>query len=62
LTVAWGVLGASSSIAQRSLLPAMAASPNVRLAALASRSSIPDSFGADRTYGSYEQLLADADV
>ena len=61
--VGWGVLGASSRVAQLAMLPAMAASPKARLVAVASRSGpSPRTFGAERAHGSYEELLADPEV
>jgi predicted dehydrogenase len=61
--VGWGVLGASSRVAQLAMLPALAASPKARLVAVASRSTpVNRTFGAERAYGSYEELLADAAV
>lgn len=61
--VGWGVLGASSRVAQLAMLPALAASPKARLVAVASRSgSVPRTYDAERTYPSYEELLADDDV
>jgi xylose dehydrogenase (NAD/NADP) len=63
--VRWGVIGATSRIAQLGVLPALASSPKSRLVAVASRSN-PDggyeAFGAERTYGRYEDVLADPDV
>ena len=61
--IGWGVLGASSRVAQLAMLPALAASPKARLVAVASRSgSVSRSFGAESVYGSYDELLADPDV
>jgi xylose dehydrogenase (NAD/NADP) len=64
--VSWGVLGATSPAAQRHVLPAIKASPKAHLVATASLSN-PDgnayeTFGADRTFGRYEQLLDDPEV
>ncbi|HUP69612.1 MAG TPA: Gfo/Idh/MocA family oxidoreductase [Acidimicrobiales bacterium] len=64
--VRWGVLGATARAAQLGVLPALAASPKSTLVAVASRSQPDgtgyDTFGADRTHGSYEALLADDEV
>ncbi|HUR18705.1 MAG TPA: Gfo/Idh/MocA family oxidoreductase [Acidimicrobiales bacterium] len=64
--VRWGVLGATARAAQLGVLPALAASPKSRLVALASRSHPDgagyDHFGAARSHGSYEALLADDEV
>jgi predicted dehydrogenase len=49
--LAWGVLGASSYVATRAVLPAIAASPSSRLVAVASR-----------PFSHYHELLADPDV
>jgi predicted dehydrogenase len=56
------VIAASSRVAQLAMLPALAESPKARLVAVASRSVAPRTFGAERAYGTYEELLADADV
>jgi len=61
----WGVLGATSYVAQRAVLPALAASPRACLVAVASESRGADGFprhGAGHGYGSYDALLADPDV
>ena len=65
-TVRWGVLGAAA-IAVGRTMPAMQAAPSVALLGLASRD--PDkarqharALGIERTYGSYEALLADPDI
>ncbi|HVE47237.1 MAG TPA: Gfo/Idh/MocA family oxidoreductase [Acidimicrobiales bacterium] len=64
--IRWGVLGATARAAQLAVMPALAASPKSRLVAVASRSHPDgtgyDTFGAGRTYGSYEALLADEEV
>jgi len=61
--VGWGVVGASSRVAQLAMLPAIAESPKARLAAVASRSiPVPRTFGAEHAYGAYEELLADPAV
>ena len=61
--VSWGVLGAAN-IALQKVIPAMLHSDLSRVDAIASRS--PDKahaaarrFGIPRSYGSYEELLAD---
>src|SRR5688500_2526767 len=61
--IGWGVLGASSRVARLAMLPAIASSPKARLVAVASRSAPrARGFGADRAYGTYEELLADPEV
>jgi predicted dehydrogenase len=61
--VGWGVLGATSRVAQLAMLPALAASPKARLVAVASHSDLDGrTFGAERAYDGYEQLLADPEV
>lgn len=64
--VRWGVLGATARAAQSGFLPAGAESPKASLVAVASQSHADgtgyDHFAAGRTYGRYEQLLADEDV
>ena len=57
--VRWGVIGASAQIAQLAVLPALVASPKAELVAIASLSGRGDGFGSPRTYGDYEDLLAD---
>jgi predicted dehydrogenase len=59
------VVGATSYVAQRAVLPAIAASPGARLVAVASeRAAAPvaDRFGAARAYHSYGALLDDPEV
>ncbi|MEO6121585.1 MAG: Gfo/Idh/MocA family oxidoreductase [Acidimicrobiales bacterium] len=62
----WGVIGATSKVAQRAVLPALAASPSATVVAVASRSHPGgdgyDTFGATRTHGTYHDLLADPEV
>jgi predicted dehydrogenase len=61
--VRWGVIGASSRVAQMAMLPALTASPKARLVALASISGrLERTFDAERVYPSYEDLLGDPDV
>jgi D-xylose 1-dehydrogenase (NADP+, D-xylono-1,5-lactone-forming) len=58
------VLGVTSWVAQRAVLPAIAASPAARLVAVASQHA-PDAgapFGAERSYRTYEALLDDPAV
>jgi predicted dehydrogenase len=61
----WGVLGATSFVAQRAVLPAIAASSHARLVAVASHSA-PDTavarFGPARVHQSYGALLEDSAV
>jgi predicted dehydrogenase len=61
--VRWGVLGCAN-FARKTAIPAMLKSRNVRLAAVASRTKeraeeFARESGAERAYGSYEDLLAD---
>ena len=60
----WGVLGATSQVAQKAVLPAIVASPGARLVAVASRraDSGGGRFGAERAYRAYADLLDDPDV
>jgi xylose dehydrogenase (NAD/NADP) len=61
----WGVIGASAYVAQQAVLPAIAASENALLVAVASQSRSAgtlDTFGALRTYRAYAELLADPEV
>jgi xylose dehydrogenase (NAD/NADP) len=60
----WGVLGATSQVARKAVLPAIAASPAARLVAVASlhASGARDDVGAARAYGAYAALLDDPDV
>jgi predicted dehydrogenase len=61
--VGWGVLGASSRVAQLAVLPALAGSPKARIVALGSASGeIGDTFGADRVHDRYDDVLADPAV
>ena len=62
--VGWGVIGATSYVAQKAVLPAIAASPGARLVALASEraAALSGRFGAARVYATYAELLADAEV
>ena len=60
----WGVIGATSYVAQQALLPAIAASPGARLVAVASERA-PDlaaRFPGARPYRSYAALLDDPEV
>jgi predicted dehydrogenase len=64
--VRWGILG-TASIAIRKVIPAMHASRLARPVAIASRDigkarAAASSLGIVRAYGSYEELVADADV
>lgn len=64
--VRWGVLGATSRVAQLAVLPALAASPSSTITAVASHSERDgtgyETFGATRTYGSYHDVLTDPEV
>jgi predicted dehydrogenase len=57
----WGILGATSTVAQRAVIPAMAVSPKADLVAVASLSARPEMDGV-RVHPSYEALLADDEV
>ena len=61
----WGVIGATSQVARKAVLPAIVASPGARLVAVASARS-PDGgdggFGAERAYRAYAPLLEDPEV
>ena len=62
----WGVLGAAR-IATNQMIPAIQQSDTGRVAAIASRSAakasdVAEHFGIDRSYGSYDDLLADPDI
>ncbi|MBN2552746.1 MAG: Gfo/Idh/MocA family oxidoreductase [Spirochaetales bacterium] len=64
--VRWGVLGVAN-IFMKKVLPPLLGSDLVRLEAVASRSgekarSAAQRFGIPRSYGSYEDLLEDADI
>lgn len=64
--VRWGILS-TANIGRKAVTPAIAASSNGELKAVASRSEgaardYALAFGIERAYGSYEELLADADV
>ncbi len=64
--VKWGILGCAG-IARKVLIPAIAATPDATLHAIASRDASKaaawaQEFGAARAYGSYEDLLADPEV
>jgi xylose dehydrogenase (NAD/NADP) len=64
--VGWGVLAATSFVAQRAVLPAIAASPGARLVAVASERGEAgrdyEAFGARHAYRAYAALLEDAAV
>jgi len=65
-TINWGILG-TASIATTRTIPAMAQAPSATLTALASRDAgrakkVAEAFGIARDYGSYEALIADADI
>ena len=63
--VGWGVIGATATIAQQAVLPALAAGPSCRLVTVASASA-PEGgyadFGAERVVSSYDEVLHDPDV
>jgi xylose dehydrogenase (NAD/NADP) len=61
----WGVIGATSQVARKAVLPAILASPGSRLVAVASERAADGGrgrFGAERAYRAYAALLADPDV
>ncbi len=61
----WGVLGATSQVAQKAVLPAIVASPGARLVAVASRHAADGGggrFGAEHAYRAYAALLDDPRV
>jgi xylose dehydrogenase (NAD/NADP) len=61
----WGIVGATAQVAQKAVLPAMAASPGARLVAVASESAGADCAtrcGAARGYRDYAALLDDREV
>lgn len=62
----WGVLGAAK-IALKQVIPAMAQADDCEVVAIASRDAArarqaADELGIEKAYGSYDELLADADV
>jgi xylose dehydrogenase (NAD/NADP) len=64
-TVRWGVLG--SAWINESAVPGILAAPNAELGAMASRrpaqaAADADRWGAGASYGSYDELLADASI
>ena len=63
--IGWGVIGATSQVAQKAVLPAIVGSPGARLVAVASeRAADGDGarFGAARAYRAYAALLDDPEV
>ena len=59
----WGVIGATSWVAAKAVIPAIVASPRARLVAVASQgTNAPPSGDGLRTYQSYAALLDDPDV
>src|SRR5947209_7734194 len=64
-SIGWGVIGATSQVAQKAVLPAIVASPGARLVAVASERAADGGgahFGATRRYASYAALLDDPEV
>ena len=64
--VRWGVLS-TANIGRKAVTPALQASRNSEVVAVASRDAAQakayaDDFGIDRAYGTYEALLADPDI
>ncbi|HYS18349.1 MAG TPA: Gfo/Idh/MocA family oxidoreductase [Candidatus Binatia bacterium] len=63
--VGWGVIGATSQVAQKAVLPAIGASPGARLVAVASERAADGGaarFGPARAYRAYAALLDDPEV
>jgi D-xylose 1-dehydrogenase (NADP+, D-xylono-1,5-lactone-forming) len=60
--VGWGVIPTTSMVATKAVLPALVASSQARLVAVASRSAPGETFGARRSYHRYDSLLEDPDV
>ena len=63
--VGWGVIGATSQVAQKAVLPAIVASPGARLIAVASAraaAGVGARFAAARAYRAYAALLDDPEV
>jgi D-xylose 1-dehydrogenase (NADP+, D-xylono-1,5-lactone-forming) len=63
-SIGWGVIGATSQVAQLAVLPAIAASSRARLVAVASERAADRGarFGAARAYRTYAALLDDPEV
>ena len=64
-SLGWGVIGATSQVAQKAVLPAICATPTARLVAVASERAADIGQmcpGAARAYRSYAALLDDPDV
>src|SRR5438093_2213667 len=63
--IGWGVIGATSQVAQKAVLPAIVASPGARLVAVASESAEDGGsgcFGPLRAHRAYEAVLDDPEV
>ena len=63
--VGWGVLGATAQVAQKAVLPAIAASPTARLVAVASERAADGGAGRFRpvrAYRAYDAVLDDREV
>ena len=63
--IGWGVIGATSQVAQRAVLPAIVASARARLVAVASARAADGGcahLGAPRVYRAYADLLDDPEV
>ena len=58
----WGVIGASSWVAVKAVIPAIVGSPTARLVAVASQSAHAPPAAGRRSYQSYAALLDDPDV
>jgi len=64
--IQWGVLG-NAKIARDRVIPALQSSSNGQVLGIASRDEVrarkaADEMGIERSYGSYESLLADSDI
>ena len=65
LPVGWGVIGATSQVARKAVLPAIVASPGARLVAVASESAADGGAGCfepQRAYRAYGKVLDDPEV
>ena len=63
--VGWGVIGATSQVAQKAVLPAIVASPGASLVAVASESAEDGGagcFGPRRAHRVYDAVLADPEI
>ncbi len=61
--ISWGILS-TANIGIKHVIPAILEAPQCRILAVASRNpaqarAVADRFGIEKSYGSYEELLAD---